>query len=135
MPIHVTLALEGRQMVIPFRSDNMLEDDSDSSLTMSVVAIEREVRKVLPLSAYAELVFIPNGETFPLRTAASDESTLNLVIAPGREDYHERNLFNALQEIDEKDSPHALVSLKACYARRPDDNMPDGWRYYSHQPL
>jgi hypothetical protein len=129
MPIHVILALDGRHITLPFQRDNLLEDESDSASTMSVVAIEREVRKVMSLGVYDELVFVPAGETFPLRTAVADHSTISLVVGQGREDHHERDLFLMLEKIAEKEYPPSLLMLKAHFSRVPDKDMPDGWKY------
>lgn len=130
MPINVISALEGGQMVIPFKRDNLDGDGSNSS--MSVVAIERKVRQFLCLDALVELQFIPAGGTVPLKTSASDDTTLQLILTQGREDFHERDVYYRLQQIEDKDCPPSVLTLKQHYSRIPDDTTPDGWKYIFH---
>jgi len=130
MPVYVLY--ENQRMTVPFQGDTAF-GSGDESPRMSLVSLERNLRKRFPLvGLYDTFIFSITGGNQDRREdlSVADETILVLSIGEGRDDHHECQLFQKLQKIPASDCPPAVLALKDSYKRRIDKSKPDGFCYY-----
>lgn len=136
MPISVQLPLAEGLIEVPFVRDDLQAWERSTSrcldeASMSIVAIERRVRKKLAsqnLLEYDVLNFFTARDA-PVTRSVEDGALLKVEIQKGRKDYHEKDLFERLQLIADEHCTAPLLSLKRSLRREPNEGMPDGWEY------